>query len=168
LNDLELLRATVPLYRSSLAPVRTLLVSERFGITRVGMTALIKGTQSHARTNTHGPIHPGWESRRDEITKAQGEALGIEASPQFGSPVGASPVSPLQGFPLRSSIYPGRCPGLWLSRPFGTPDRDAEIGSLARRYSTNHTTDRVVHMRDGQVQKVEVNPARLAPEDLEW
>jgi hypothetical protein len=132
------------------------------------MTALIKGTQSHARTNTHGPIHPGWESRRDEITKAQGEALGSKVSPKYSSPVGASPVSPLQGFFSRGTVYPGRCPGLWLSRPFGTPDRDAGIGSVARHCNTIQTADRVVHRRDGKVQKIVVNTARMDPEELEW
>lgn len=113
-------------------------------------------------------VRAGTESRRDEITKAQGEALGTEASPQFGSPVGAAPVSPIQGSSSSCAVYPGHCPGLWLSRPFGTPVRNAGIGSLARHYNTNHTTGRVVHMRDGQVQKIEVNTARMDPEELEW
>ncbi len=121
-----------------------------------------------ARTYMDRMVRAGTESRRDEITKAQGEALGSGNSAKYAHPFRAAPVSPIQVFSIRGALYPGRCPGLWLSRPFGTPDRDADIGSLAEAGAHRHMADRVVHMRDGQVQKIEVNATRMDPEELEW
>jgi len=58
--------------------------------------------------------------------------------------------------------------GLSVPELFRTPDRDAGIGSLGRHYNTIQTADRVVHMRDGQVQKIEVNATRMDRGELEW
>ena len=47
--------------------------------------------------------------------------------------------TPFQGFSKWPSIIPGRCPGLWLNRPFGATARRApfpgnhRIGATARR-----------------------------------